>query len=51
MELVEWITVALVVLKLIGIISWGWGIVFLPLMIKYGLILLLLVLAVIVGGS
>lgn len=36
------LTIAFVVLKLTGVISWSWWLVFLPMIISWGLLLLIL---------
>ena len=47
MGILEVLTIIFVVLKLIGVITWSWWIVFLPLIISVGLYVVILTLHVI----
>jgi hypothetical protein len=42
------LTIAFIVLKLTGVITWSWWLVFLPMIIPWGLVLLLLLIVGIV---
>jgi hypothetical protein len=53
MGFLEVLTVVFIVLKLIGIISWSWWLVFLPIFIAigiYALIFVFMILGVFLGG-
>lgn len=47
MGLLEVLTIIFVVLKLLGVITWSWWIVFLPLIVSAGLYVIILTLHVI----
>lgn len=49
MGLAEVLTVIFVVLKLVGVIAWSWWLVFSPMLIVGGLLVLLLILALVVA--
>ncbi len=51
MGILEVLTIIFVVLKLIGVITWSWWIVFLPLIIAVGLYVIIIVLQVIFAAK
>ncbi len=48
--LTGWLTLIFVIAKLAGVIKWSWWVVFLPVLISFGLVLAILAFALIVAG-
>ena len=50
MGFAEFLTIIFVILKVTGFICWSWWLVFIPVIITYGFILIVLILSFIIAG-